>query len=187
MAARQRLTRGSVWRRWDPHIHAPGTALNDQYSGEGVWESYFEALEGARPTIQAIGVTDYYLLDAYESVVAAKTDGVLPNVGFIFPNIELRLATGTDRARAINFHLLIDPAAADHVTQTKRFLARLTFRYRGEEYACTEDDLRALGHAHEGGCSSDEQALRAGVNQFKIEFDSFAERWMRVNGSSKTP
>ncbi|MCY4309946.1 MAG: ATP-binding protein, partial [Rhodospirillaceae bacterium] len=177
MAARQRLTRGSVWRRWDPHIHAPGTALNDQYSGDGVWERYFETLERARPEIQAIGVTDYYLLDTYESVVAARRDEPLPNVEFIFPNVELRLATGTDRARAINFHLLIDPATADHVAQTKRFLARLTFRYRGEEYACTEDDLRALGHAHEGSCISDEQALRAGVNQFKVEFDGFAERW----------
>ena len=177
MTASQRLTRGSVWRRWDPHIHAPGTALNDQYSGEGVWETYFEALEAARPAIQAVGVTDYYLLDTYETVIAAKADGRLPSVGFIFPNVELRLATGTDHARAINFHLLIDPEVAGHVTQTRRFLARQIFRYRGEEYACTEDDLRALGRAHDGGCSSDEQALRTGVNQFKVEFDSFAERW----------
>ena len=75
MNAKQRLTRGSVWCRWDPHIHAPGTALNDQYSGEGVWESYFEALEASSPTIQAIGVTDYYLLDTYETVIAEKARG----------------------------------------------------------------------------------------------------------------
>lgn len=25
--------RGSLWHRWDPHIHTPGTALNDQYTG----------------------------------------------------------------------------------------------------------------------------------------------------------
>lgn len=177
MRASQRLRRGSAWCRWDPHIHAPGTALNDQYSGEKAWQSYLEALEAARPVIQAIGVTDYYLLDTYERVAAAKVDGRLPNVGFIFPNVELRLATGTDRARAINLHLLVDPEAEDHVAQTKRFLARLTFRYRGEEYACTEDDLHALGRAHDGDCNSDEQALRVGVNQFKVEFDSFTERW----------
>ena len=177
MKASKRLTRGSVWCRWDPHIHAPGTALNDQYSGKQAWRSYFEVLEAATPAIQAIGVTDYYLLDTYEAVIAAHADGRLPNVGFIFPNVELRLATGTDRARAINLHLLIDSAAADHVAQTKRFLARLTFRYRGEEYVCTEDDLRALGRVHAGGYSSDEQALRVGVNQFKVEFDSFIERW----------
>ena len=173
----QRLSRGAVWRRWDPHIHAPGTALNNQYSGANAWESYFEALETASPEIQAIGVTDYYLLDTYETVIAAKESGRLQNIGFIFPNIELRLATGTERAKAINFHLLINSDATDHVAQTRRFLSRLTFRYRGEEYACTKDDLRALGRAHDESCGSDEHALQAGVNQFKVEFDSFAERW----------
>ena len=177
MTPSKHLTRGSVWHRWDPHIHAPGTALNDQYSGENKWESYFEALETASPVIQAIGVTDYYLLDTYETVIAAKADGRLPNVGFIFPNVELRLATGTDRAKAINFHLLINPEADDHVAQIKRFLARLTFRYQKEELACTEDDLRALGYAHDESCKSDKQALGVGVNQFKVEFDSFVERW----------
>ena len=177
MTASERLTKGSVWRRWDPHIHAPGTALNNQFLGKRAWESYFASLKAANPPIQAVGVTDYYLLDTYETAVAAKADGRLPDVGFIFPNVELRLATGTDRARAINFHLLVDPQTADHVAQTKRFLARLTFRYRGEEYTCTEDDLRALGHVHDRSCSSDEEALRAGINQFKVEFDSFAERW----------
>ena len=142
-----------------------------------MWERYFEALEGASPAIEAIGVTDYYLLDTYEAVAVAKAAGRLPNVRFIFPNVELRLATGTDRAKAINFHLLINSDVADHIAQTKRFLGRLTFRYRGEEYACREDDLRALGRVHHGGCCSDEQALRTGVNQFKVEFDSFAERW----------
>ena len=27
------LSRGAVWRRWDPHIHAPGTVMNDQFTG----------------------------------------------------------------------------------------------------------------------------------------------------------
>ena len=142
-----------------------------------MWERYFEALEGASPAIEAIGVTDYYLLDTYEAVAAAKAAGRLPNVRFIFPNVELRLATGTDRAKAINFHLLINSDVAGHIAQIKRFLGRLTFRYRGEEYACREDDLRALGRVHHGSCCSDQQALRTGVNQFKVEFDSFVERW----------
>ena len=177
MTPNKHLTRGSVWRRWEPHIHAPGTVLNDQYSGENKWESYFDALETANPLIQAIGVTDYYLLDTYESVVTAKADGRLPNVGFIFPNVELRLATGTDRDKAINFHLLINPEPDDHVIQIKRFLSRLTFRYQNEEFACTKDDLIALGYTHDENCKSDKKALKVGGNQFKVEFDSFDERW----------
>jgi hypothetical protein len=27
------LNRGSEWRRWEPHIHSPGTILNNQFGG----------------------------------------------------------------------------------------------------------------------------------------------------------
>ena len=36
---------GSVWHRWDPHIHAPGTALNDQFGGEDPWEQFLTSAE----------------------------------------------------------------------------------------------------------------------------------------------
>ena len=48
------LSRGSEWRRWEPHIHAPGTAMNNQFSGPTAWEDYLTALEQATPAIQAI-------------------------------------------------------------------------------------------------------------------------------------
>ena len=31
------LTAGAAWHRWDPHVHAPGTTLNDQFGGAGAW------------------------------------------------------------------------------------------------------------------------------------------------------
>jgi hypothetical protein len=37
---------GSLCRRWEPDIHAPGTVLNDQFRGADVWERYLAALEG---------------------------------------------------------------------------------------------------------------------------------------------
>ena len=36
--------RGSEWRRWDLHIHAPGTALADQF---GDWDEFLDAVEAA--------------------------------------------------------------------------------------------------------------------------------------------
>lgn len=40
------MNRGSEWRKWDLHIHTPGTAKNDQYGSSGdVWEEYIDALE----------------------------------------------------------------------------------------------------------------------------------------------
>jgi len=55
---------GSRWHRWDPHIHSPGTILNDQF-GTDSWDRYIEALESAAPPIRAIGITDYYVTDCY--------------------------------------------------------------------------------------------------------------------------
>ena len=57
------ITRGSDWRRWEPHIHAPGTVLNDQFGGGDPWETYLTALETATPSIEALAVTDYYVTD----------------------------------------------------------------------------------------------------------------------------
>src|ERR1700730_7861072 len=57
---------GSHWNRWEPHIHAPGTVLNDQFKGADKWERYLEALEKATPAIRALGVTDYYNTETYE-------------------------------------------------------------------------------------------------------------------------
>ncbi len=52
------LNRGSEWHRWEPHIHAPGTAMNNQFTGPNAWNDYLKALEAATPKIEAIAVTD---------------------------------------------------------------------------------------------------------------------------------
>jgi hypothetical protein len=57
------VTRGSEWRRWEPHIHAPGTVLNNQFGGADPWDAYLQALETRTPAIEAIGVTDYFVTD----------------------------------------------------------------------------------------------------------------------------
>jgi hypothetical protein len=36
---RQAFNSGSRWQRWDPHVHAPGTVLNDQFGGAKSWDA----------------------------------------------------------------------------------------------------------------------------------------------------
>ncbi|WP_434617340.1 hypothetical protein [Arthrobacter sp. A5] len=67
-----------------------GTALNNQF-GADAWEEYLRIIEESEPRIEALGVTDYYSIDDYETVVDHKQAGRLPDVGLIFPNVELRL------------------------------------------------------------------------------------------------
>src|SRR6266705_3457801 len=88
---------GSRWNRWEPHIHAPGTVLNNQFKGADSWERYLDALEKATPPIRALGITDYYSTETYERVVEAKRTGRLGGCELIFPNVEMRLAVGTVR------------------------------------------------------------------------------------------
>lgn len=46
------INRGSQWERWEPHIHAPGTVLNNQFGETNAWETYLTALEGLSPKNQ---------------------------------------------------------------------------------------------------------------------------------------
>jgi hypothetical protein len=131
------LNSGSRWHRWEPHVHAPGTLLNNQFSGADPWSEYLDKLEASDPPIRAVGVTDYYLTDIYDYVKARKAEGRLPEVELIFPNVELRLDVGTMKGKWVNLHLLVSPEDTEHLAQLHRLLARLRFR--------TETLSRALG------------------------------------------
>ena len=46
---------GSLWRRWDLHLHTPGTKLNNAFGEptESVWTHYIDRLE--QSPVQAFG------------------------------------------------------------------------------------------------------------------------------------
>jgi ABC-type lipoprotein export system ATPase subunit len=162
-----RLSRGSIWRRWDPHLHAPGTVLADQFQGPDVWDEYLARIEAATPTVVALGITDYWSIDLYEQVREKKHDGRLPDVELIFPNVEIRLGVGTGSGSAVNAHLLISPDDPDHLEEARRFLSSLTFEAKKETYRCTREDLIRLGQTHDKNATDEKRALEVGTNQFK--------------------
>ena len=168
---------GSLWHRWDPHLHTPGTALNDQYSGPDPWDAFLTKVEAADPPIRALGITDYCGIDTYLTTLEYQRKGRLLGVGLIFPNVELRLSIETSKASAINLHLLFSPHDPEHPVQICRFLAGLEFRHNGQPYRCSGDDLMRLGRAHKGEPLSDEAARVHGTNQFKVNFDQLQDRW----------
>jgi hypothetical protein len=177
---------GSLWRRWDPHIHAPGTALADRFTGPEPWGQYLALVEGSDPPIEALGVTDYLGLDLYEKVKAYKEAGRLPQVGLIFPNIEMRFGIGTPKGSAINVHLLVSPDDPNHVAEARRFLLALEFRVHGDTYRCAREDLIRLGKRHDTLVLDDAAALDVGTTQFKVGFDQLraafdANQWATDN------
>lgn len=183
---RGQLTRGSIWHRWDPHIHTPGTILADQYPAADGWEQFLTRIETSDPQVRALGITDYYSTATYEQAVSYKAAGRLPNVDLIFPNVELRLGVGTDKGAPVNLHLLVSPDDDDHLARLHAFLSDLRFEAKGERYRCTPADIMRLGRAHDASATSNQRALEVGSNQFKVDLANLREAmkasdWSRAN------
>ncbi len=169
--------RGSTWHRWDPHIHAPGTALNDQYKGADPWHDFLTKVEQSDPPIRALGITDYCGIDGYIETNKRRNSGRLADVGLVFANVEFRLSIETNKGSAINIHLLFSPDAADHVERIRHFLDGLEFKYQGEPFRCNRADLTCLGRVHNPQVPDDGAAYREGVNQFKVSLDALRDAW----------
>lgn len=164
------ITRGSEWRRWEPHIHAPGTVLNNQFGGGDPWAAYLSKLESLTPKVEAIAVTDYYVTETYEQVLTHRTSGRLPDVKLIFPNIEVRLDVAA-KSGFVNLHLLVSPEDPDHLAQVRRILSRLQFRAFDDCFDCSRAELIRLGRRADPTLVDDRAALAHGATQFKVNFD----------------
>ena len=164
------ISRGSEWHRWEPHIHAPGTILNNQFGATDPWTSYLSTLEGLTPKVEAIAVTDYYVTDTYEALLNHKASGRLPDVALLFPNIELRLDVAA-KSGFVNIHLLVSPEDPDHLVEIRRILSRLQFHAYNDRFDCTRDELIKLGKRADSSIVDNGAALRHGATQFKVNFD----------------
>jgi len=158
--------RGSEWRKWDMHIHTPGTAKNDNY-GRNAWEEYYARLESQPDTI-AYGITDYCSIGNYLKVREAQKQGRLRGK-FIFPNIEFRIKPVTDSRTPINLHVLFDPELATDVIK-REFFSKIEMEYMGCHYSCTEADLIAFGRKVNPEVTDNESALKSGIGQFAVDY-----------------
>ena len=179
------IGRGSEWHRWEPHIHAPGTVLNNHFGASDPWSSYFTTLEGLTPKVEALAVTDYYVTDTYEEVLRHKATGRLPGVRLLFPNIELRLDVAA-KTGFVNVHLLVSPEDPEHISEVKRILRRLQFRAFADAFDCTREELIKLGRRADSSIIDDGAALRHGATQFKVNFDQLRKvidesQWAKKN------
>lgn len=179
------ISRGSEWHRWEPHIHAPGTILNNQFGAVDPWWPYLTTLEGRTPTIEAIGVTEYYVTDTYEEFSKHKAAGRLSGVMLLFPNIELRLDVAA-KSGFVNLHLLVSPEDFNHVSEVKRILKRLQFHAFNDRFDCTREELIKLGMRADPTIGDEGVALRHGATQFKVNFDQLRKvigesEWAKAN------
>lgn len=168
--------RGSEWRRWDLHLHTPGTIKNDNYTGSSIeekWNTFYKNIAAyigdgndiARNVV-ALGITDYLSVENYKKVVI---DNRLPaTVKLLLPNVEMRMYPLSKKG-GINIHFLFDPAIVDDLDD--RFFSQLLFSYRERMYTATKSQLIQLGR-DVSSTVDEENAYKTGVGQFIPSIDS---------------
>ncbi|MEP9383398.1 hypothetical protein [Nocardioides sp. KR10-350] len=117
--------RGSEWRKWDLHVHAPATKLSNGYpskDGAPDLEQFCEIVHDS--DVAAIAVTDYFSLDSYFAA-KAKYDELYPGDQKLWlPNLELRLPVAVNRQEQnVNLHLIFRPTLTQ--VEADKFLGHL--------------------------------------------------------------
>ncbi len=160
------MERGSEWRKWDLHVHTPGTAKNDNFgNSEEVWEEYIDCLE--KSDVAVFGITDYFSIQNYCKVKEMQNNGRLQGK-LILPNVEMRIHPVTGKGTQINIHAIFDPAL-DKLNLEREFFRKLQFSYKDASYSCIESDLIQLGRVVSNNDNlPDDEAVKCGIKVFTV-------------------
>lgn len=178
MTAYTKYQRGSIWRKWDLHIHTPETKKNDQFEGTTPtekWEKYIESINKSQEDISVIGITDYFSITNYFKFKDYVLNGTITKAyDLILPNIELRVLPVTGSSTPINLHCIFNPAIDGEIEN--RFLGKLKFTNSKSSYSATRNELIRFGRDHTNQTTLDEEsAYRKGVEQYVISLDSLQQ------------
>jgi len=146
------VNRGSVWRKWDLHVHTPTSFhhefkfLNEKekekYQND-IWGKYIDELEKIS-NISVIGITDYFTIDGYKKVLERWKKGGLRNFELILPNIEFRLDKLIEGKR-LNYHVIFSDEIALGKIE-KAFLEELhVYAPNSEKRKLTRENIEDIG------------------------------------------
>jgi len=124
---------GSIWNKWNFHVHTKGTNKNDQFKSPNKEEFYkYFFKKAVAQNISAIGITDYFSIERYNEALEYRSDieNKKTEQGepiftkeeiyfikriFLFPNVELRMLPSTDKGKLVNIHCLFNPDIVSHL------------------------------------------------------------------------
>lgn len=163
--------KGSIWRKWDLHVHTPYSHLNNGFGDN--FDTYVQRLfkKAIAKDVHVIGITDYFTIEGYKKIRTEYIEN--PNklkelftaneiekikAILILPNIEFRLDKLVNGNR-INYHVLFsEDVSIDTIEED--FLFELDFVYEGnpqtddEKWKLKSRNIEALGKKlkkeHEG-------------------------------------
>ena len=164
---------GSVWGKWDFHVHTPYSILNDNFGfnvfepsdddHEHEFDEYVTKLftKAVDENIVAIGITDYFMIDGYKRIrekylnCPSKMKKLFPDDKlraeiekiFVFPNIEFRLKTFVGKsAKSVNYHVIFsDKVGIQDIEEN--FIKALNFQFDvNEKRSLTQYNIRCFGN-----------------------------------------
>ena len=113
----KRYLGGSVWRKWDLHVHLPGTKFSDGYTkngGKRDWDRFADAIENS--DVAVVGITDYFSAKDIFDFIRHFKSRFPKSDKLLLPNVEFRLnETVNDAGELVHFHVLF----RDDVDETK--------------------------------------------------------------------
>ena len=135
--------RGSIWRKWDLHLHTPETKLNpigyELNNGKDNWASYCDEIE--KSDVQVFGITDYFSADNYFKLIDIFSTNYPNSNKVFFPNIELRLEVSVNKAgEEVNIHVLFSNIVTSN--EIKDFLSKLETNITKSGAVVTCDKLK---------------------------------------------
>lgn len=168
------LERGSLWRKWDLHIHTPFSILNNQFSGDFVndfdnaFGEYIKQLfnRAIENEITCIGLTDYFSIEGYKKVLEylqdehklesifaeelQKNSKYIEKIKkiLIVPNIELRLGTmivyKDGKQNKFEIHVIFDNKLTINEIEDN-FFAKLNLINGSEKLSFTKSNIERIG------------------------------------------
>lgn len=168
---------GSIWRKWDLHIHTKGTQKADRFTSDN-FDTFCTVMlkKALEKEIAAIGVTDYFNIDNYKKVkdYIGKIDSNCKFNAeekqkikrlFVLPNVELRILPATGSNSLINIHCIFNP--------NEDFLKKLDNDFFGSLEDSGGNKMNragfvALGRTRNGSLGED-GAYKIGIEKFHLE------------------
>jgi hypothetical protein len=147
-------SRGSIWRKWDLHVHTPASIYQCFGIDEDqTWENYISDLEKLPTQFAVVGINDYIFLNGYERLKKAQEKlGRIPNL-ILLPVVEFRIekfaGVQFGPLKRINLHVIFSDDVTLETIQSQ-FLNTLEQSYSldsGDKWAraITPESVEELG------------------------------------------
>lgn len=150
--------RGSIWRKWDLHVHTPLTQMSNGYGDESSWDDFIDEIE--KSDVQVIGVTDYNTAANYFEFLKRYEIKYPETTKTFFFNLELRLEVSVNKsAEEVNIHIIFDNKIPGFETKINKFLTLLDSTINRSGANLAYSDLTTADD-HKRACINDYRQIK---------------------------